>query len=81
MLRPEQIRIHAQPSGAAGEGLPVTVRDVTYLGDTMHYAVSTPWDQEIDVRTSIGARESSLSIGARAWLDWDRVSGRIFPAQ
>jgi putative spermidine/putrescine transport system ATP-binding protein len=80
MLRPEQIRIHSQAEGARGEGLPVTVRDVTYLGDTMHYAVSTPWDQELDVRTSIGARESSLSIGARAWLDWDRVSGRIFPA-
>jgi len=41
MLRPEQIRIRAQPSAEAAEGgLQVVVRDVTYLGDTMHYA----WD-------------------------------------
>jgi putative spermidine/putrescine transport system ATP-binding protein len=56
------------------------VRDVTYLGDTMHYAVATPWEQEVAVRTSIGAREASLQIGARAWLDWDSVSGKVFPA-
>jgi putative spermidine/putrescine transport system ATP-binding protein len=80
MLRPEQITIRAQPAGRDGGGLPVTVRDVTYLGDTMHYAVATPWEQEVAVRTSIGAREASLQIGARAWLDWDSVSGKVFPA-
>jgi putative spermidine/putrescine transport system ATP-binding protein len=80
MLRPEQITIRAQPAERDEGGLPVTVRDVTYLGDTMHYAVATPWEQEVAVRTAIGAREASLQIGARAWLDWDSVSGRVFPA-
>ncbi len=81
MLRPEQIRIRAQPSAEAAEGgLPVVVRDVTYLGDTMHYAVATPWEQEIAVRTSISSREPNLAIGARAWLEWEHESARIFAA-
>ncbi|TDN57765.1 ABC transporter ATP-binding protein [Paraburkholderia sp. BL10I2N1] len=79
MLRPEQIRIRAQPAQAADIGLPVVIRDVTYLGDTMHYSVATPWQQEIAVRTSAGQREANLSVGAQAWLDWDRVSARVFP--
>jgi putative spermidine/putrescine transport system ATP-binding protein len=81
MLRPEQIRIRAQPPAEAAEGgLQVVVRDVTYLGDTMHYAVATPWEQEIAVRTSISSREPNLAIGARAWLEWEHESARIFAA-
>jgi len=83
MLRPEQIRIRAQPSDASDAsdgGLQVIVRDVTYLGDTMHYAVATPWEQEIAVRTSISSREPSLAVGARAWLEWENESARVFAA-
>ena len=80
MFRPEQIRIRAQPSDLAEGGLQVVVRDVTYLGDTMHYAVSTPWEQEIAVRTSISSREPSLAVGARAWLEWENESARVFAA-
>jgi len=80
MLRPEQIRIRAQPAQAADAGLPVVIRDITYLGDTMHYSVATPWQQEIAVRTSAGQREAQLNVGAQAWLDWDSVSARVFPA-
>jgi putative spermidine/putrescine transport system ATP-binding protein len=83
MLRPEQIRIRAQPSDVAdvaGGGLLVIVRDVTYLGDTMHYAVATPWEQEIAVRTSISSRAPSLAVGARAWLEWENESARLFAA-
>jgi putative spermidine/putrescine transport system ATP-binding protein len=80
MLRPEQIRIRAQTAQAADASLPVVIRDVTYLGDTMHYSVATPWQQEIAVRTSAGQREAHLNVGAEAWLDWDSVSARVFPA-
>ncbi|RDK00905.1 ABC transporter ATP-binding protein [Paraburkholderia lacunae] len=79
MLRPEQIRIRTQPVQSADGSLPVTVRDVTYLGDTMHYSVATPWAQEIAVRAPAGLREANLAVGAQAWLDWDSVSARVFP--
>lgn len=42
MIRPEQMRIRALQSANGETGLPVTVRDITYLGDAMHYAVATP---------------------------------------
>ncbi|HZZ02472.1 ABC transporter ATP-binding protein, partial [Paraburkholderia sp.] len=33
MIRPEQMRIQAQRDASSAAGLPVTVRDITYLGD------------------------------------------------
>ncbi|MGF6754269.1 ABC transporter ATP-binding protein [Paraburkholderia sp. GAS42] len=80
MLRPEQIRIRVQAPHVANDGLPVVVRDITYLGDTMHYSVATPWQQEIAVRTAAGAHEAGLAVGAQAWLDWDRAHAQVFPA-
>ncbi|MGF6919548.1 ABC transporter ATP-binding protein [Paraburkholderia sp. 40] len=80
MLRPEQIRIRAQAPQVANDGLPVVVRDITYLGDTMHYSVATPWQQEIAIRTAAGTHEAALAVGAQAWLDWDRSHAQVFPA-
>jgi putative spermidine/putrescine transport system ATP-binding protein len=59
--------------------LPVTVRDITYLGDAMHYAVSTPWDQQISIRMPAGDhRDSGLGIGTQALVDWDARDVRLF---
>ncbi|ONC93951.1 ABC transporter ATP-binding protein [Burkholderia pseudomallei] len=79
MLRPEQMRIRAL-QGATGEvGLPVTVRDITYLGDAMHYAVATPWQQEISIRMPASHRhDSGLSIGTQAFVEWDARDARVF---
>jgi putative spermidine/putrescine transport system ATP-binding protein len=91
MIRPEQMRIQAlrdvenAASNAVGNtassvaGLPVTVRDITYLGDAMHYAVATPWQQEISIRMPAGHRhDSGLSIGTEAFVDWDTRDVRLF---
>lgn len=79
MIRPEQMRIRAL-QGATGEvGLPVTVRDITYLGDAMHYAVATPWQQEISIRMPASHRhDSGLSIGTQAFVEWDARDARVF---
>ncbi|SOE74691.1 spermidine/putrescine ABC transporter ATP-binding subunit [Burkholderia sp. OK233] len=79
MIRPEQMRIQAQRDASGATGLPVTVRDITYLGDAMHYAVATPWQQEISIRMPAGHRhDSGLSIGTQALVDWDTRDVRLF---
>jgi putative spermidine/putrescine transport system ATP-binding protein len=79
MIRPEQMRIHAPHGTSSAAGLPVTVRDITYLGDAMHYAVATPWQQEISIRMPAGHRhDSGLSIGTQALVDWDTRDVRLF---
>ena len=79
MIRPEQMRIHALQSAQGEAGLPVTVRDITYLGDAMHYAVATPWQQEISIRMPAGHRhDSGLSVGTQAFVEWDTRDVRVF---
>ncbi|WP_277183980.1 ABC transporter ATP-binding protein [Caballeronia sp. BR00000012568055] len=79
MVRPEQMRIRALGASAGSAGLPVTVRDITYLGDAMHYAVATPWEQEISIRMPAGDhRDSGLVIGTQALVDWDARDVRLF---
>ncbi len=79
MIRPEQMRIRALQSAKGEAGLPVTVRDITYLGDAMHYAVATPWQQEISIRMPAAHRhDSGLSIGTQAFVDWDARDVRVF---
>jgi putative spermidine/putrescine transport system ATP-binding protein len=79
MVRPEQMRIRAQQGANGAAGLPVTVRDITYLGDSLHYAVATPWQQEISVRMPAGARhDSGLAIGMEALVEWDAHDARLF---
>ncbi len=79
MVRPEQMRIQALRNASSATGLPVTVRDITYLGDAMHYAVATPWQQEISIRMPAGHRQDSgLEIGTHALVDWDTRDVRLF---
>lgn len=79
MLRPEQIRIKSATSLHDRASLPVMIRDMTYLGDSMHFAVETSWKQEISVRMPLASREGhDLSIGAPALIEWDTQYGRVF---
>lgn len=79
MLRPEQIRIRPATSPHDGASLPVMIRDMTYLGDSMHFAVETSWKQEISVRMPLASRAGrDLSVGAPALIEWDTQHGRVF---
>ncbi|MDC7713660.1 ABC transporter ATP-binding protein [Vogesella sp. LYT5W] len=75
MVRPEQMRI--RPGTAVGQELAVTVRDMTYLGDSMHFAVQTPWNQELAVRMAVRDGQG-LCIGSSAVLEWDTQHGHVF---
>ncbi|WP_159876476.1 ABC transporter ATP-binding protein [Aquitalea denitrificans] len=75
MVRPEQMRI--RPHATSAQGLAVTVRDMTYLGDSMHFAVQTPWEQELAVRMAVRDGQG-LCIGSSAVLEWDTQHGHVF---
>jgi putative spermidine/putrescine transport system ATP-binding protein len=81
MIRPELMRLrpHQDTNGHAESTLPVTVRDITYLGDSMHYAVATPWQQEIAIRMPAAHRhDSGIAIGAEALVEWDVRDAHLF---
>ncbi len=79
MIRPEQMRISSLQGANGTSGLPVTVRDVTYLGDAMHYAVATPWQQEISIRMPAAHRhDGGIVIGTQALVDCAAHDVRLF---
>ncbi len=79
MLRPEQVRIKAATPVHDGTSLPVTVRDMTYLGDSMHFSVETSWNQEVSIRVPMTSKgDHSLRVGGAALIEWDAEHGRVF---
>jgi putative spermidine/putrescine transport system ATP-binding protein len=50
LARPEQFRIRPLGGNGGGAGFPATIRDATYLGETMQIAAVTAWGQELSIR-------------------------------
>jgi putative spermidine/putrescine transport system ATP-binding protein len=80
MIRPENIRLGAAVATAeTGEGLEVKIRDITFLGDSVHLLTETVWGQPVEVRAPAadgGAR--GLAIGDATRLQWDPARSHIF---
>jgi putative spermidine/putrescine transport system ATP-binding protein len=77
MVRPDRLQLDDPHSPAADGALSVNVQvlDRSYLGDSVHYAVSTPWQQEVSVRQPLA------HAGAMRWSVGDQVRLRLQPAQ
>lgn len=70
MLRPERIDL-APEAGPAGASLPVTVRDVTFLGNNTSVEVATGWGEPLSVRLDFGHPLSGrVSRGDRLRVNW-----------
>ncbi|HXG28008.1 MAG TPA: ABC transporter ATP-binding protein, partial [Nevskiales bacterium] len=79
MVRPERMRIRAARPHEAGNGLGVTVRDMTYLGDSLHFTAVTAWHQELAVRMPMTLKgEHGLCVGAAARIEWDAAQSHVF---
>lgn len=79
MLRPERVRLQplANPDGAGG--IDVVVRNITYLGDSTHFAVETAWRQVIAVRLPFGpSGAEGIGVGDRARLEWRPGDAHVF---
>ena len=75
LLRPERINL----ARGTSEGLPVTVTDVTFLGNNFHVATITDRGEVLSVRLPFGHEAAmSLSRGETVRLTFDPASAHVF---
>ncbi|MDH2328090.1 ABC transporter ATP-binding protein [Cereibacter sp. SYSU M97828] len=80
MLRPERIRLVPQPG--AGPSLPVTIADITFLGNVTSILARTSWGEEVGIRLPFGhPMASGLAPGAQTQIEWDAASAHAFAAR
>lgn len=78
LLRPERVNLSPVNSGA-GDWLKVTVRDITFLGSSVHVSARTGWNETVAVRLPYGHPAiSGLSIGDDVWLNFDPSTTHVF---
>ena len=80
MVRPDGLRLEdGRPRSDDSISVNVHVRDMSYLGDSVQYLVSTPWQQEISVRQPLEqASQMRWRIGDNAHLLWQATRGQVF---
>jgi putative spermidine/putrescine transport system ATP-binding protein len=75
LLRPERINLARE----TGDGLPVTVTDVTFLGNNFHVATTTERGEALSVRLPFGHEAAmSLNRGETVRLTFDPASAHVF---
>lgn len=76
MLRPERLLLSKTKSDI---GLPVTVSDITFLGNNVHVATKTRKGNDLSVRLPFGHEAiSGLNRGDAVWLRFDAGSAHVF---
>lgn len=75
LLRPERISL----ARGTGAGLPVTVTDITFLGNNFHVATVTARGEALSVRLPFG-HEAATSVrrGETVRLTFDPASAHVF---
>ncbi|MGA0560876.1 ABC transporter ATP-binding protein [Ancylobacter sp. VNQ12] len=78
MIRPDRLQL-AAPMPAAGPGIDATLSDATFIGETFHFAVTTDWGAQVNVRLPAGAPMAHDPIvGERVRLSWEAADARLF---
>jgi len=76
LLRPERLSLFHQDTTGA---LPVTVEDITFLGNTVEVATQTHTGLPLTVRLPFGhAAISQLACQHHAWLGFDSAAAHVF---
>jgi spermidine/putrescine transport system ATP-binding protein len=71
-VRPEKIRLGAQPDAACGCQVRGTVTEVVYLGTSTNYNVLTSTGSEVTVFVQNAESSDDLvARGQQVWLSWD----------
>ena len=75
-LRPERARLHRRAAATAeGSSLDGTVRDITYLGHAVVYAVSVG-SMSVEVRSE-GEVGEPFSVGDEVTISWDHGAAAV----
>ncbi len=78
MLRPERIELSAE-AGEAGASLPVTIEDVTFLGNNSAITARTGWGEALSVRLNFGhPMMGSVARGDRLHVRWQPRDAHVF---
>lgn len=78
MLRPERIEIATQ-AGKAGTSLPVTVEDLTFLGNNTTVTTRTGWGSALTVRLNFGhPLTGGIARGDRLYVSWTPDAAHVF---
>ena len=78
MLRPERIEL-AREAGPQGASLPVTVEDMTFLGNATTIAARTGWGDALSVRLNFGhPLTGKLARGDRLHVRWSPEAAHAF---
>lgn len=78
MLRPERIELTAQP-GPQGASLPVTVEDVTFLGNNSTVSARTGWGEVLSVRMNFGhPMMGQVQRGDALHVRWQPQDAHVF---
>lgn len=76
LLRPERISLSRSASSA---GVPVSIGDVTFLGNNVEVTAVTDRGESLAVRLPFGHEAiASLNRGDAAWLSFDAASAHVF---
>lgn len=79
MLRPERIDLTREP-GPKGASLPVTVEDMTFLGNNTAVAARTGWGDQLSVRLNFGhPLADGLAPGDKLYVRWSPEAAHAFP--
>ncbi len=78
MLRPERIDLVRQASSSA-PSIPVTVSDLTFLGNNTHVTAMTEWQEKLSVRLPFGHDcADGLSRGDELFINWSPETAHVF---
>ncbi|CAM3062765.1 ABC transporter ATP-binding protein [Paracoccus nototheniae] len=78
MLRPERIGLSAT-AGPDGASLPVTVEDVTFLGNSSTVSARTGWGEALGVRLNFGhPMLGQVRRGDRLHVHWQAEDAHVF---
>ncbi|MFN3526550.1 MAG: TOBE domain-containing protein, partial [Paracoccus sp. (in: a-proteobacteria)] len=78
MLRPERIGLGEQ-AGPTGASLPVTIEDVTFLGNNSTVSARTSWGEALTVRLNFGhPMLGQVRRGDRLHVHWQAQDAHAF---
>ncbi|MCB0962857.1 MAG: ABC transporter ATP-binding protein [Acidimicrobiales bacterium] len=79
MIRPERVRVHAEP-GPSGASVPVTVTELIFRGASTRVHLATDSDLEVVAHLVDGDDErSELRPGDRAHATWEAAAAYVVP--